>query len=152
MFSSLHVVVLSSQEVKLNMIFNWNFFHFFFRLGGNSLVENWTFLEEHIMAVWWCPQTATNQTCSRNIQTKDTLVPSWILEHRFLHFPSNDSISTSLASHSTQLSFFKDVPSSYMDWLFWSCQILPWILLMHWYCIRGYTAKSNCTVEEERCP
>lgn len=54
--------------------------------------------------------TATRQTCGRDILTKDILVLSWILEHHFLHFPANDSISTSLASHSAQLSFFKHVP------------------------------------------
>lgn len=70
-------------------------------------------------------QTATSQKCSRDIQTKETLVPRWILEHHFLHFPANDSISTSLASHSAQLSFFKCVPSSYRDGLFGSFQILP---------------------------
>lgn len=107
-------------------------------------------------------RTATSQTCCRNFQTKGILVLSWILKHHFLHFPANDSISTSFASHSAQLSFFKHVPSSYRDGWFRSCQILPWNVLIMYVCYGGGGVNTrkhthrihsvNGIANEERCP
>lgn len=114
--------------------------------GKNSPLNSNIFWEAHHCCALMS-QTATSQTCRRNILTKDTLVPSWILEHHFLHFPANDSIFTSLASHSTQLSFLKHVPSSYRDGLFGSVQILPWnlpicVVMCEWGCVMGLTSKN----------
>lgn len=117
--SKIHIVVLSYQ---LSSYIRCLMRTLFCIQGGKqsareSLKLN-IFREAHHCSLMMS-QTATSLTCSRSILTKDTLVGGWILEHHFLHFPANDSISSSLASHSAQLSFFRHVPLVLQRWAVW---------------------------------
>lgn len=138
--SELCIVVLTDQDGELNLIFNETLV---LCPRGKTVWESLklnNFREPHHFCVMMS-QTATSQTCCRSILTKDALVASWILEHHFLHFPEYDSISSSLASHSAQLSFFRHVPLSCRDGLFGSFQILPWNLLVS---VCGYVRRFYC--------
>lgn len=100
----------------------------------------WTFFERHIISVWRCPKQQPARRAVATSRQRAPLFPAEFFNIIFCIFPANDSISASLASHSTSLSFFKHVPSSKGDGLFWSCQIFA---MKSFLCTRALPQEIN---------
>lgn len=145
-------VLLPVSHAKLEIY--WEFCFCVLRSVRESLKFN-IFREAHHRSMM-ISLPATSQTGSRNIWTKDTVVPSWILERHFVHFPANDSISTSLASHSAHLSFPSMSPYPPEMGCFGNARSYHEICLCVWcvrrLAVRKYTvdAQANYTEDQDK--